>query len=125
MNMQGSWRLVGMISSMIVWAAWFVVVYGLTGVGCDAGWQRQRVPGGNLLSLLMLLSSLLALLLIGWCALRGLKRWQSSNQAGAEGGELRQRQRFTGLVMLVLSLFAGIGTVLISVPILMLDPCAR
>lgn len=124
MRLPSSLRLVGMISGMIVWAVWFVVVYGLTGIGCDAGWQRQSVPGGNLLSLLMLLSTILALLLIGWCAWRGFKGWQRGEEAGATGGELRQRQRFMGLVMLVLSLLAGIGTLMIAVPILMLEPCA-
>lgn len=124
MKMPNALRLVGMISGMIVWAAWFVVVYSLTGIGCDAGWHRQSVPGGNLLSLLMLLSTAMALLLIGWSAWRGFKSWKRGEEAGPGGGELRQRQRFMGLVMGVLSLLAGIGTIMVSVPILMLQPCA-
>jgi hypothetical protein len=56
-----SW--IGVISAMIVWALWFVVVYALSGVGCEAGWQQYDVPGGNLLSILMLACTLLALAL--------------------------------------------------------------
>jgi hypothetical protein len=118
-------RLVGVISGMIVWAVWFVVVYALTGVGCDAGWQHRSLPGGgNQLSLLMLLSTAVALLLIGWCAWRGYQAWKASRESGRAGLENLQRLRFMGLLMLVLSLLAGIGTLMIAVPILMLEPCA-
>lgn len=115
---------IGVISGMIVWAAWFVVVYGLTGVGCDAGWQQRAVPGGNLLSLLMLLATLVALAMIGWSAWRGLRGWKHGNDPAVPGAEKQQRLRFMGLVMGVLSLMAAGGTVMIAIPILMLDPCA-
>lgn len=118
-------RLVGMISAMIVWAVWFVIVYALTGIGCRAGWNAVLLPIGNLLSLLMLASTVLALGLIGWCARRGYVAWRSTGPAGAGvGREIMQRQRFLGLAMFVLALLAGIGTLLVALPIVMLDPCA-
>lgn len=108
-------RLVGVISGMIVWAVWFVVVYGLTGVGCDAGWNT---------SLLMLASTVVALALIARCAWIGFAAWRLRHEAAiVTGRESAQRQRFMGLTMGVLSLLAGIATLLIAVPILMLDPC--
>lgn len=117
-------RLLGMVSGMIVWAVWFILVYALTGVGCRAGWNRWLLPGGNLLGLSMLASTLSALALIGWCAWRGHAAWRSSRIAGAaDGGEPAQRRRFMGLAMLLLSGLAGIGTLLVAVPMLMLDPC--
>lgn len=115
-------RLAGSISGMVVWAVWFVVVYALTGIGCDAGWQHRSVAGGNLLTLAMLASTVVALSLIGVCAWRGHTGWRASQNA--VGASARERTRFTALMMLVLSLVAGIGTVMIAIPILMLSPCA-
>lgn len=118
-------KLVGVISSMIVWAVWFVLVYALTGVGCRAGWNQLRLPVGNLLSLVMLVSALLALALIGWCGWRGYVAWREPIAAGAGlSREAAQRMRFMGLAMCLLSVLAGIGTLLVALPILMLDPCA-
>jgi hypothetical protein len=117
--------LLGVISGMIVWAAWFAIVYGLTGLGCDAHWHLRRVPvAGNLLSLVMLLSTALALFLIGWTAWRGFRGWRGSATAGRSGAEKRERQNFMGLSMFVLSLLAAAATVMVAIPILMLDPCA-
>lgn len=115
--------MAGMISGMIVWAVWFVIVYSLTGIGCDAGWHRRAVPGGNLLTLVMLASTLLALSIITWCAWRGFLRWRDTAEAG-DGIDNRQRRRFTGLVMGVLSLIAAASTMMVAIPMLMLDPCA-
>jgi hypothetical protein len=117
-------RLLGVISGMIVWAAWFVVVYALTGVGCDAGWQLREVPGGNLLSALMLASTLLALVLIGGSSWRGYVLWRRGVDGTGASREAGQRQRFMGLVAFVLSAMAAVGTLMIAIPILMLDPCA-
>jgi hypothetical protein len=117
-------RLVGVISGMIIWAIWFVVVYSLTGIGCDAGWHRRSAPGGNLLSLVMLLSTALALALIAWTAWRGYLGWRRSSSAAVVGRDNTQRQGFMGLVMMVLSILAAVGTLLVGIPILMLEPCA-
>lgn len=123
MSLPAPQRLVGIVSGMIVWAVWFVLVYSLTGVGCQAGWQLVRLPFGNLLSLLMLLSTLLALALIGWCAWRGLIALRETRRPPSSGADTSRRHQFMALVMLLLSFLAGLGTVLIAVPILMLDPC--
>jgi len=115
---------IGVVSGLIVWAVWFVLVYGLTGVGCDAGWQQRDVPGGNLLSGLMLLATLAALALMSWSAWRGFRGWHHGNDLTVAGAEKKERLRFMGLVMGVLSVLAAVGTVMIAIPILMLDPCA-
>lgn len=118
-------RLLGVISPLIVWAVWFVFVYGLTGVGCDAAWDEVALPAGNALSLLMLISALLALGLIGGCAWRGYGSWRGNRSvADTRDREAMQRGRFLGLMMLLASLLAAIGILLGSLPIFMLDPCA-
>jgi len=115
--------LVGVVHGMIVWAVWFVVVYAVTAVGCDAGWHARAVPGGNLLGLAQSTSTLVALLLISVCATRGYRAWRRVERDGT-GIEARQRARFLGLLMFVLSLLAIVGTVMIAIPMLLLDPCA-
>jgi hypothetical protein len=117
-------RLIGVVSGMIVWAIWFAGVYALAGVGCSEGWNRRAAPGGNLLSLLMLLSAVLALALIAVCARSGYVGWRRGAEAPEPGRESQQRERFTGMLMFVISMLAALGTLLTSIPILMLDPCA-
>lgn len=119
----GNYRsLLGVISGMIVWAIWFVTVYALGGIGCDAGWNEIDLPVGNALSMAMLLSTVLALALIGWCAIRGYRGWRHPHDE-ISGEEARQRLCFMGLIMLVVSLLAAVGTVMIAIPIFMLEPC--
>lgn len=116
--------LPGMVSGLIVWAVWFVVVYALTGVGCRAGWHTRAMPVGNLLSIVMLACTVLALLLIFVCARRGYIAWRGARSAsGQAGAEAVQRRRFLGLTMLLVSALAAVGTVLVAVPIFMLPPC--
>lgn len=118
-------RLLGVVSALIIWAVWFVVVYALSGIGCRAGWNETGLPGGNLLSLLMLASTLIALGLIGRCAWQGYKGWRGNRVAGSgSNDEAAHRARFLGLMMMLASLMAAIGTLLGAVPIFMLDPCA-
>lgn len=119
-------RLVGVISGMVVWAVWFVTVYALTGVGCDAGWNRVVLPVDiNLLTLVLLFTVIAALGLIGWCGRTGYVAWRQARLAGlSRHREAVQRQRFMGLAMALLSAIAAIGTLLGALPMLMLDPCA-
>lgn len=125
MSFPDSRRLLGVISALIIWAVWFVVVYALTGIGCRAGWNETALPGGNLLSLLMLASALIALALIGRCGFVGYKGWRGDHVAVRDTHkEAGQRARFLGLMMMLASLMAAIGTLLGAVPIFMLDPCA-
>jgi len=120
----GNYRsLLGVISGMMVWAIWFVTVYALGGIGCDAGWNEISLPIGNALSLSMLLSTALALALIIWSAFRGYQGWRCSTKGEIAGEEAQHRMRFMGLIMLVVSLLAAVGTVMIAIPIFMLEPC--
>lgn len=118
-------RLVGVVSAMMVWALWFVIVYGLTSVGCAARWNQRAVPGGNLLTVLLLATAIVALALIARSAWVGYCAWRTTPETRlAAGEEAGRRQAFMGLLMLVLSLLAGAATLMIALPILMLDPCA-
>jgi hypothetical protein len=112
----------GSISSLVVWAAHFAVVYSLVGVGCERGWQRVSFPGTNGLSVLLLAVTLPALVLIawiGWCGWRGHRKARASEAGDENSG----RWRFLGLVTLALAVFAFVSTIMTSVPIMMLPPC--
>ena len=117
-------HLTGMVSGLVVWAVWFVGVYGLAGLCCERGWNERGVPGGNLLSAALLGTTVIALIVIGWCARRGYSGWRSGRGRVAHGQEARHRARFMGFVMFALSLVAAVATVMVAIPILMLDPCA-
>ena len=116
--------LIGVTSSMLVWMVWFVAVYALTGLGCRAGWNRLAVPGGNLLTLVMVLSALLALALIAWRGRIGVSTWRAATRGEVRGQDAAQRQRFIGMATAVLAVLAALGTLFTAVPMLMLDPCA-
>jgi hypothetical protein len=124
MALANSRSLVGVITPMILWAAWFVLVYALTGVGCEGGWNTRTFAGINHLSLWMLASTVAAVALMTWCAWRGWVGWRDDGLDDGCGREVAQRRRFLGMVMLVLSLLAIAGTLMIALPILLLDPCA-
>lgn len=94
------------------------------GIGCDAGWHDIELAGSNALSFVMLLSTALALALICWCAIHGYRGWRRGTRCETSGEEARHRMRFMGLTMMVLSVLAAVGTVMIAIPILMLEPCA-
>ena len=114
--------LVMVVAAMIVWVAWFVLAYALTGVGCRAGWNHAGSGGLNLLTVLLVLSAVLALALIGWCGWRGHVIWRGA--AAARGQDATQRTRFIGMATALLAGIAAIGTVFTAIPMLMLDPCA-
>jgi hypothetical protein len=113
-----------MVSGLVVWAVWFVAVYALAGLGCERGWNERSALGGNMLSVTLLGATAVALAVIGWCAVRGYTGWRSERGRRASGQEARNRARFMGFVMFVLSLIAVLATVMVAIPMLMLDPCA-
>lgn len=125
MQVNATPRLFHLVSGMIVWAVWFVVAYALTGLGCRGGWNHLVWGGTNVLTLVLVLSAVIALALIGWCGLRGHAMWkQGRDGSGARGQDATQRQRFAGMATAVLAGIAAIGTVFTVIPMLMLDPCA-
>ena len=118
-----SWfrTLSGSVSSLVVWAAHFGIVYSLVGVGCDQGWHRMPLAGTNGLTLLLIVLTLPALGLIAWIGWGG---WRSHRQAGRHGdGEDKLRWRFLGLITLALAVLAFVATIMTAVPIMMLPPC--
>jgi hypothetical protein len=117
-------RMPMVVGSMVVWALWFVAIYALTGIGCRGGWQQQAVPAGNVLSAVLLLCTLIALVLMALCGVIGYRAWRAASGGAVAGRDATQRQRFMAMAMVVLSVISAIGTLLGTVPMLMLDPCA-
>jgi len=99
----------------------FVLGAGAVAVFLLRHWSAPFLGHANALTLGRL--ALVALLLISVCATRGYRAWRRVERDGT-GIEARQRARFLGLLMFVLSLLAIVGTVMIAIPMLLLDPCA-
>lgn len=119
-----SWfrTLRGSISSFIVWAVHFGIVYSLVGVGCDHDWHRMPLMGSNALTVLLTAITLPALGLIAWI---GSGAWRSHRKA-SRGGAAREdsvRWRFLSLITLAIAVLAFVSTVMTAVPIMMLPPC--
>lgn len=116
-------RLLGMISPMIVWAAYFVSIYALQGLGCAEGWQLRPLLGSNRLTVSLSVLSVIALAAIAWTGWRGWVGLQRGRAGEAAGQDAVQRLRFFGLVMLALAVLAFISTLLVALPVVMLAPC--
>lgn len=95
------------ISPMIAWAAYFVAVYALQGLGCDRGWNQLSLAGSNALTLSLVALTAVALAGIAWQVWHG---W-------------RTRGRFTGRLLLALAVVAWLATLFSGIPVLMLEPC--
>lgn len=113
-------RLLGAISGMVVWAAYFLVVYVAQAIGCDLGWGRVPVAGTNALTVTLAAVTLLSLALIAWTAWIG---WTGVRAARRTESEADYRRRFLALTMLAVSVLAFIATAMVGLPILMLHPC--
>ena len=114
--------LVGAVSSFIVWAAHFGIVYALVGVGCAEGWHRTSLAGINALTMLLIGLTLPALALIGWIGRGGWHAYTEAKGYQANRDD-RARLRFMGMVTVAVAALAFVATLMTSVPIAMLPPC--
>ncbi|MFC4728639.1 hypothetical protein [Coralloluteibacterium thermophilus] len=115
-------RMLGVVSTMGVWAAYFLAIYVLQAIGCEAGWALIGVGGTNLLSVVLALLSVLALGAIGWLSSIGWRAWRQARRDDL-GTEMSQRARFMGMTMTLLGVLAAVATVLVAIPVFMLHPC--
>lgn len=123
-----SWTrtLVGSVSSLIVWAAHFVAVYALVGIGCEQAWERSALAGSNALTVALVAVTVPALAAIAWIGrggLQAMRSWQKQARHGEMDSETMRRRRFMSLLTLTVAVVAFVATVMTAVPIVMLPPC--
>lgn len=115
--------LIGMVSSLIVWAAYFVVAYVFLSVACAAGLDRASVLGFNAVQLALAGLTVVTLGAIAAIAAASARAGRAVRESGARGEDAERRKfisRTTALIAglaFVAALWVGAGT-------LMLAPCA-
>lgn len=62
----------GMMGVFLVWAAHFMLVYGMNGLACARGFDAMRVLGFPLVPFTVAAATLLAMLLAVWILMRAL-----------------------------------------------------
>lgn len=109
--------LTATLAAMIAWALHFVLVYAATGLACARPQALDMAAlGGWLLS-----TTLLALAAV---ALAGGVGVVCTRHAPGSEGNAERRRRFLGGVALLLAVLAFIAIVFVSLPILLVPPCA-
>lgn len=107
------------LSGMLIWAAHFGLIYGLTSLACARGFAETRVFGVTVVSLsigVVTVIAALGTLTVIWQALR--------RRAVTASGNGLSLPAFTAVMA---ALIAGLALVAIlweALPVLMLPPCA-
>jgi hypothetical protein len=103
----------------MIWAAHFVVCYGLVAVTCAKGWDIETARQG------LLLFSVAALASIGWVCRTSWRQWnpRETGDFVNHKGRAEDRHHFLGHAAFLLSIIALIGVVFVSLPLLMVEGC--
>lgn len=101
-----------LLAGPLIWGTHFVLIYGLLSVGCAAGWQALRLAGLDLIRLLLLLLTVLAVPPLVWLVFGGLRPPNAADSAGFG------RRAGAGLALLSL-----IAVVWEALPLAALAPC--
>ncbi|MFA5494373.1 MAG: hypothetical protein WC247_06315 [Porticoccaceae bacterium] len=105
-----------LVLGLIVWAAWFVAMYGGLSVVCSVAPPAPALGARTWINaaLLALTAVITALLLI-----QGWRCWRAS----APAGEGSPNQRFIGRVAAGAYLLTAVSTLMIGLPVIVLPPC--
>ncbi|EAQ01135.1 hypothetical protein OB2597_14294 [Pseudooceanicola batsensis HTCC2597] len=103
----------------LIWAAHFVVCYGLVAVTCAKGWDigAVRIGLGGLSAL-----ALAGVLWVGWAAWR---QWGVTTTGDRVNrlGSAEDRHHFLGHAAFLLSIISLIGVVFVSLPLVLIGGC--
>lgn len=103
----------------LIWAVHFCVCYGLVAVTCAKGWDIGSVR------LSLLLFSAVALGGIAWIGREAWRQW-NPRQTGDfvnRRGRAEDRHHFLGHAAFLLAIIAFIGTVFVSLPLILIGGC--
>jgi hypothetical protein len=101
---------------LIVWAAWFVALYGGLSVGCAVAPPAAELGSLNWLNLLL---GAFTLIVVAWLIRQMVLCWQGAKLKGADG----PRQRFVPTVSAGIYAVAAVSTLFMGLPVIGLPPC--
>lgn len=103
----------------LIWAAHFVVCYGLVAVTCAKGWDIGAVRSG------LIVFSVVSLATIGWVGVLAWRQWDLAQTGDAQnrGGKAEDRHHFLGHAAFLLSVISLIGVVFVSLSLVMIGGC--
>ncbi|QPM92314.1 hypothetical protein [Pseudooceanicola algae] len=103
----------------VIWAAHFLVCYGLVAVTCAKGWDIDAVRLG------LILFSAGALGGIGWIGLAAWRQWNLSATGDRVNrrGRPEDRHRFLGHAAFLLSIISAIGVIFVALPLILIGGC--
>lgn len=115
--------LVGTVSSLIVWAAYFVAAYVFLSISCASGLNRVRVLGVDAVQLVLVLMTVVALALIAWIAVASVRAGRRTRPRVSAEPWVAERRRFMSRTAVLLAGLAFVATCWMGVSILALAPC--
>ena len=104
--------LLAVVAGLLVWAAGFSVLYGLSALGCEFGWTDRALAGLSLFKLVLVLVWVLHIVMLAF-----LLRWSWMRPAE---GRLENFLRSVGSTLAAAGFAAMIWT---GLPILTTSPC--
>ena len=114
------------LNGPVTWFIYFMLVYMIADLGCQAGWGQVLVMGFNLVELLVVLSTIIAVLvtLLGvWMSYRDWHTVREISRGDSPIDRLLERRQFiafSGMIMSILFTFAILVT---AVPVGFLSAC--
>jgi uncharacterized membrane protein YeiB len=113
-------RLIGMVSSAIVWFAHFLLCYAIVSLACATGFAQRRVAGLAIVDIGIGIVTVSALALIAWIAFVSHAGWQRARSRPAGNGI----DAFLALNSMMLCALSAVALIWVAFPTLMLPPCA-
>lgn len=101
---------------LMIWALWFVALYGGLSIGCALAPPAAEMGALNWLNLVL---GALTASVVAWLLRQMVLCWQEAEPKGAG----RSRQRFIATVGAGIYAVAAISTLFIGVPVIGLPPC--
>ena len=117
--------LLWMLAPLIAWALHFVATYALVGLHCGAppAW-REWLPAAGLWTGVVLASAV-AVGVIGWCAVDGLRQRRGAALVAdpADPRAQAQRQRFQGTMQVLVAALALLAVAFTLLPTVLIEAC--
>lgn len=124
-NSLGLWF--AMVGAPLAWAVHFMLVWAITEMGCRIGGGRSQISGVSAIHALTLLSSVIALVVIGLSGISAYSWWRRTRQqklgASDEVYTPIERTQFMGLLGMMFSILFAVVVIYMAVPVFVLPLC--
>lgn len=101
-----------LVLGLIIWSAWFVLIYAVLSVACSVMPPANIASPVNWINALLLVLTVITTLLLAFFSMRC---WRARAIAGNSG--------FTARVAACVYLIGAVSTLAIGIPVLILPPC--